>query len=166
MKLFASALFASCFLASIVSAEPAAVPSASVTVETASKVEPKIENKTELTPRLGRSSGNTIFQSNEGESSSVITMFEGLAACLGVFFIGLHFYRKFHGNTGVATSRTLTIKERLSISPKTSLVIIEWEGKPLLLAVGPDTVSFHQPPTQFSNSLDLECENLPLQASA
>lgn len=67
---------------------------------------------------------------------------QGLFICAAVFFIGIHLYRKYVlREQGAITKRQIKIIERTAITPKTALVLVEFEGKKLILAVGSEQVS-------------------------
>lgn len=74
-------------------------------------------------------------------SRSLIVMVQGLGGTLAVFFLGLAIYQRKFQKLGPVRERQLIIKERLPLTPKTSLALVECNGKRLLCAVGPDPVT-------------------------
>lgn len=68
-------------------------------------------------------------------------MIGGLAICLILILVGVAVLKRFNKYVGVSAERRLKIKERLPISNKTSLVLIELNGKEVLIAVGSDSVT-------------------------
>jgi flagellar biogenesis protein FliO len=84
---------------------------------------------------------NAISDSNENSSkSSLMLLFQGLAFCLGVFFIGLHIYKKYFLKNAITASRSMQIIERLNLGNKSSLVLVEIENKKVLVALGADKI--------------------------
>ncbi len=69
-------------------------------------------------------------------------VFEGLLLCLGVLAIGVYLAKRFGLKGAVSAGRKIKIVERTPLSARTSLVLAQVEGKSILLAVGPDNVSF------------------------
>ncbi len=64
-------------------------------------------------------------------------MIQGLAICLGIFFVGIKVWMHLRGKgVGFDTKRRLRVMERTMIAPKTSLVLVEFDGKPILITVG------------------------------
>lgn len=93
-------------------------------------------------------------------------MLQGLALCVGVLLVGMHFFKKFNPqNNPRAPGRNMRIIEKMSIAPKTSLILAHVDGRKVLFAVGNDRVSFFPQQTQeelpahFDNSLDLLCQD-------
>ena len=67
-------------------------------------------------------------------------MFKGLALCLGVLLVGLAIYKRVRPQHFAKESR-MKVRDRLSLTPKTSLLIVEVDGKEQLIAVGVDAVT-------------------------
>lgn len=84
------------------------------------------------------------FKAEESPASTggmVLRMVEGLLLC-GVLLSGFVYVMKRKGYVNAApTSRQLRVIEKLQISGKSTLILVEREGKKLLLAVGSDRVS-------------------------
>lgn len=94
-------------------------------------------------------------------TSSMIRMLGGFLFCLGLFAAGIHLYKKFFLRTSGAVQRRLRIVERLPISQKNSLLLVELDGREVLLATGPDAPTVLVPNVRrdltFEDSLlDLE----------
>lgn len=74
--------------------------------------------------------------------SAPVGMLQGLTLCLGVFFIGLYIFKKFYARTGITnTPRRMRIKERLSVGPKTALLVVEIDGREFLVGCGAEQTS-------------------------
>jgi len=78
-------------------------------------------------------------------------IFKGLVLCIGLFLIGVAGYQKFYNKTGSAKGgkRCLQILEKMPLSPKTTLLLVECDGEKLLLTLGNERVTFAS--TQFNN---------------
>lgn len=73
---------------------------------------------------------------------TAVKLFSALGLALGAFFIGLHVHRRMTGATTPAgRTRRMQIVERLPIASKTALVLVEVDGRPLVLTVGADRVT-------------------------
>ena len=71
-----------------------------------------------------------------------IRMIQALALCVGVLLIGLHLFKKYNKNQGrLAGGRRMRVIERLPISAKTSVIMLEVEGRSIIVSVGPEHVS-------------------------
>lgn len=77
-----------------------------------------------------------------GTESPGLKVIQALALCIGVLLIGAWFFRRFWGSGVQYAGRRLKIREKLSISPRTSLVLVEMDGRPLVLALGSEKVTF------------------------
>ncbi len=92
-----------------------------------------------------------------------LKMFQGLAFALGLLFIGLYFVKKLNPRAVGGAERKIKIVERTPVTPKTSLILAEVEGKKVFLAVGPDRVSFHSLDSEsginFGESLESICRD-------
>jgi flagellar biogenesis protein FliO len=85
---------------------------------------------------------------SDQESGAGLRMVEALLLCLGVFFVGVYFYRKKTGHSPLKRTNRMRVLDRVFVAPKTSLVLAEVDGRQVLLAVGSEQVSFFQaPPT-------------------
>ena len=72
-------------------------------------------------------------------TSSMNRMLGGFLFCLGLFGAGIHFYKRYFMQAGSRTERRLKIVERLPVSTKNSLLLVELDGREFLLATGPDS---------------------------
>jgi flagellar biogenesis protein FliO len=72
-------------------------------------------------------------------TGSMIRMLGGFLFCLGLFGAGIHFYKRYFMQSGGKIERRLKILERLPISTKNALLLVELDGRELLLATGPDS---------------------------
>jgi hypothetical protein len=133
--------------------------------------------KESLDPKPQQDSGKSLQFSdwrdnNEGLEGTGIKMLQALAICCGVFLVGIHFYKKYTGQGPVFNkNRRMRILERLPVSPKSALLLVEVDGKKVLIGVGSENVS-HIPlrevadQGEFGVSLDEVCaEDLKASAS-
>lgn len=67
---------------------------------------------------------------------------QGLGLCLGIFFVGLFFLKRYGFIQRQTHSKRLKVLERLPISAKASVVLVDCDGKKMLLGVGSEKVSF------------------------
>lgn len=107
----------------------------------------------------GLSGWRTKPETNVAESGS--RMAQGLGLCLALLFGGAHLYKRFGGPRAGGSPRRLRVVERLPLSAKTSLLLVECDGSPVLCSVGPDrvTVVKGEPPAAagFDDSLEAAC---------
>ena len=81
--------------------------------------------------------GTEQFARTQSETvSGGMRAVQALMLCTAVFLIGVFLYRKATGAKPMARSRRMRVLERLTLAPKTSLVIAEVNGREVLLAVG------------------------------
>jgi flagellar biogenesis protein FliO len=72
-------------------------------------------------------------------TGSMIRMLGGFLFCLGLFGAGIHVYKRYFMQSCGKVERRLKILERLPVSAKNSLLLVELDGRELLLATGPDS---------------------------
>ncbi|MBX7139240.1 MAG: flagellar biosynthetic protein FliO [Oligoflexia bacterium] len=85
----------------------------------------------------------TQLRSEKQEVSlSAIKMIQALGLCIGVFLIATFLVRKYGPKNLMPTGRRLRVREKLPVTSKTSLMLIEVDERPFLVAVGPDHVAF------------------------
>jgi len=72
------------------------------------------------------------------ESSPLVKMLQGLAFCVGIFLIGSWAFRRFAPKRFVASpsGRRMKIVERLAISNRASLALVEIDGREVLVSLG------------------------------
>ncbi len=68
-------------------------------------------------------------------------MLEGLGICLGIFLVGVHFYKRYALKGQAATIRRLQVIEKLPVSSKAAVLLIQAEGKKYLIGVGGERIS-------------------------
>lgn len=94
-------------------------------------------------------------------SSSAYSMIKGLMLCLGILFVGVHFMKRMTPHRpGARGQRRLAVVERLPISSRSAIVLLEVDGKPVLASVGSEQVQFFaagQAAAGFSESLEGLC---------
>lgn len=85
---------------------------------------------------------------DEFQSASVVTtlppiarLFSGLLICLGVFCCGIYLAKR-RGLIKHTGERRVSILERIPLTARTSLVLLEKDGKEILLSVGSEQVSY------------------------
>jgi flagellar biogenesis protein FliO len=66
---------------------------------------------------------------------------QGLVLALGLFFILLHFLKRSGRVKLHSSGKHMQLLERLPLSSKTCLNLVEVDGQPFLVGVGPDRVS-------------------------
>ncbi len=124
----------------------------------------KLENIKLMQDKIGAeqvdpSASNETDISTNGESNvSLVRLFQGMGICIAVFLIGVHIYKKYILKTPLNYERSLKIVERLALNGKSQLCLVEVMNKKILVAVGPDKVSFFQENevlNSFGNYTDL-----------
>lgn len=123
----------------------------------------------------GRAKGSTAGAADapawksEGESSlggAGLKMFQALGICVGILLIGLHFFKKYNPKAVQRVGgRRMRVIERLPIAQKTALLLVEVDGRTVLLSVGSDRVSqvSHEAQDELGlglhNSMDFVCQD-------
>jgi len=97
---------------------------------------------------------------SEEISSPGWRVLKGLGLCVGLLLIGASVIKRLHNPAGSPTDRRISVLERVSVGSKTSLLLVEVDGKTVLTSVGPESVSFMNVSNSenFKNSLDVVCE--------
>ena len=64
-----------------------------------------------------------------------LTMLKGLGICVGIFFIGIAITQRLRNRKGILKGQTrqMRVIERLQLTPKTALLLVECEGRPSFL---------------------------------
>src|SRR5262245_35107606 len=77
---------------------------------------------------------------SEAETApSAMRALEGLFVCFAVLAGGIYLLKRFRSGVGIPSSaRTLRIIERLPLSPKHALVLVDADGSRLLIAMVPE----------------------------
>ena len=102
--------------------------------------------KVRMLKELNASAGSEASSSPElppVEGISFVRLFQGLALCIGVFLIGVHFYKKYVLKNIKPFERSINIIDKIPLSSKSHLCLVEVMDKKVLLAVGSDKVSFY-----------------------
>jgi flagellar biosynthetic protein FliO len=125
---------------------PAAVPADSAASNTVADSVARI--KDDLRRQAALESPRTPRVLPDWQSSSQPTgagaagkAFQGLALCLGVFLIAVGIVRRFRRPGAAAAGRSVRIIERLPLSPKTALVVVEFGGERILLSQGSEQIT-------------------------
>lgn len=77
----------------------------------------------------------------ERRKPTLVRLFQGLAFCLGVFFIGIHIYRKYYYRMKPLNENHMRILEKLALSNKSMLYLVEIEGKKIIVGAGADKLT-------------------------
>ena len=85
-------------------------------------------------------------------SSNGVRMIAGLALCVGVFLIGAWLVRRASGKIKPMNTRSMRVVERMPVTSKTALMLIEVDGRRVMLAAGPDKVSFYAPESGLADT--------------
>lgn len=102
----------------------------------------------------GASTGPNIFQWHadapaadpSATGNPIVRMMQGLGICLGAFFIGVHLWKRFNPKAQVSSKR-LKVIERLSVGPKSSIILVECDGAEFMIGCGAE------PPTILSRGV-------------
>lgn len=98
------------------------------------------EENAQSTPSSTSLSWKSPVDEQEGESVAT-RLVQGLGFSLGLFFIGCYCLKRWGGNHLNRHERKLKIVERLSLSPKHSLILVECGGRSILCGLSPNGVS-------------------------
>ena len=85
-----------------------------------------------------------LFSANgarEDEKNPFVSMIQGLMLCLGLFALLVFIIKKTHRITRGANEGRMHVIERIPLSQKTFLHLVEVDGKEFLVGSGPDQVS-------------------------
>jgi len=80
---------------------------------------------------------------DQNAGSTFLTMAQGLAVCLAVLAGGVYAYRRIHPQAAITTKRRMRVRERLPLTSKAQLLLVEIDGREVVVAVGSDHVSIH-----------------------
>ena len=100
-----------------------------------------------------------------GVESPGLKLFWALGLCIGVLLIGAYFARRYLPGASVKHTRRLRIVDKLALTSKTSLLIVDVEGQKLLMTVGADRVTYVDqgqvlPPDEiYDRELGLVCKD-------
>lgn len=103
---------------------------------------------------------NSLASEND---NSIVRLFQGLGLCIAAFLVGVHVYKKYVLKDKVNSPKSLKIEERIALNGKSQLCIVRFNDKRILLAVGPDKVSFFQD-NDILNSIEAYNEMPDLKA--
>ncbi len=84
---------------------------------------------------------------------SFLRMIGGTLFCLGMFGAGVYVYKKYLGQPMAGSKRRLKVIERLTVAPKTNLLLVSLDGRELLISVGPDQARVMQGQLPHSRQL-------------
>lgn len=115
---------------------------------------------------------NWKSETDSAVATAGVRMLQGLGLCVGLLLVGLHFVKKYGAKNSLGVSgRRMKVLERITVGAKSSLVLVELDGRQILVAVGSDNVSQVQIPAQhaeepeYHDSLEVLCRN-DIKASA
>jgi flagellar biogenesis protein FliO len=81
---------------------------------------------------------------------------KGLGLCLGVLLIFFYFYKKrFPESVQSFSKRRLKILERLPVSAKSHVILLELDGKPLLCGITHESITFFERRAFSVDTLDV-----------
>ncbi len=117
-------------------------------------------------PRIVFAESSTVAVVNFGAAdsgsvtASCLRMVGALFFCLGIFAGGVHLYRRFGNKVGSASKRRMIVRERLSLSSKSALMLVSLDGREFIVASGSEHVNLVPTNTimaaSFSESLEDE----------
>lgn len=117
--------------------------------QTDSAVESKLANVRALNTQAnlhlqsGGSASSAWQQESQAEfKSGAISAVQALLLALAALMLIVFALRKFYKVSPLTNTKRLKVKERLSITNKTALILVELDGRSMLVSVGPDRVSF------------------------
>lgn len=87
------------------------------------------------------SPAETKALSIEDSGPGFVTWIQALAFCGLVAFGGVYLTRRYGKQSGNASARRLRLIERTALSSKTSLVLVELDGRPFLVSLGQERAS-------------------------
>lgn len=96
------------------------------------------------------------WENGNSAAPSGFNVLEGLALCCGLFFIMLYALKRLNRGKLGAGTRRMKVLERLALSSKTALLMVEVDGRSQILALGAERVEFLGTTARF----------LPLKARA
>ncbi len=105
---------------------------------------------------------------DSGTIHTAVKFMEGLGLALGVFLIGIHFYKR-RQNITVQSMRRLKLIERLAVGPKASLLLVEVDGGKVLVGSSADGITFHQieaPKFSVFDEVDEVCKDALLSGES
>ena len=128
-------------------------PIPGISPETVTAHESTFQERMELAVQNKRAAqAETKIKDETPLTSNSLRMFSGLALCVGLFLIGAWFFRRASGRGNTVNLKSMRIIERMSVTSKTSLLLIEVEGRRVMVSAGPDKVSFFAPEAEVSDS--------------
>jgi flagellar biogenesis protein FliO len=126
-----------------------------------SGVEQKLERARRLVSERedskSREEHSNVSADSGPQTPSVLRMLEALGICVGFFLVGAHFLKRINGKHGSGSSKRMRVLERLPVSPKTTMVLAQVDGKTILFSVGAERV------TAVSLETDEAIINLPME---
>lgn len=128
----------------------------------------KLENLKSMT-RESQGAPAWIEEKKETEEEPSVTagkMFQGLALCMGLFFVVVAILKRAKGAGYIQAEQRLEVIERIALTQKTSLVLTKLDHREILLAVGGEQVQLiqkstypgSQSPEQLTEQFDAELQ--------
>lgn len=74
----------------------------------------------------------------------VFKIVQALGICLGMLMVGVYAFKRYAPGIAQSASRRLKVKERLALTSKTSLLLVELDGRSVLITVGTERVAFSE----------------------
>jgi len=121
--------------------------SAEETATASPRGEISVESKLERTREILKGNHEEKDKAPAGEKveddlgKTGFRLMKGLLLCLGVFAIGIYIAKRLGLKPAVAGGKKIRILDRAALTPRSSLVLVEAEGKSVLVAVGSEHVA-------------------------
>ncbi len=78
----------------------------------------------------------------QGFGAAGASMFKSLAFCLGILLVGLAVYRKLNRRNETGGSKRIRVLEKVPLTHRSVLVLLEVDGRKIVASAGQDHVSF------------------------
>ena len=158
MKKLLIVLLVSALVGASASAESGDIGPASVAPAAQPSFQERMESAVQA-KRAGQSQQKSITAESP-LSSNAGRMVAGLAMCVGVFLIGAWLVRRASGKIKPTNTRSLRVVERMPITSKTSLMLVEVDGRRVMISAGPDKVSFFAPESGMADTYNSDALTL------
>ena len=97
---------------------------------------------------------SNMAQEPAKEPELFVRMAKGLGFCLGLLFIGTALVKRYHPGAAMQgrDERRMVILEKLALSPKATLYLVEVDGKQMLVGSGSEALSIQEVPAAEQGS--------------
>ncbi len=103
----------------------------------------KIESARLIKEKVSAEAGEVSAFADSQSEFSIVRLFQGFGLCVAIFLIGIHLYKKYILKDDFKTERSLRVLEKIPLSGKSHLCLVQYNDKKLLMAVGSENVSFY-----------------------